>query len=123
MTRRELVKAAIEHRSAERVPYYIHLCPDTWENLKPDVGAETPDDFLDNDVVGLAPPWWRWHELGVDWADLDTPASPAKVIGTGSYEDFVCQIKQTADWPYSINSGRPLFLMSRVKAAWPPHSS
>ena len=93
MTSRECVKAAIEHREAERVPYAIQLCEDAWENLKPVVGDQSREEFLDNDVKMFGPPWWTWHELGADWKGMGTPTSPAKVIGTGSYADFGESVK------------------------------
>ena len=93
MTRRELVKAAIAHQETDRVPYSIDLCGDAWEKLKPLVSQPTPGEYLDNDVAGFGPPWWNWHELGADWAGFDAPASPAKVIGAGSYSDFVDRVK------------------------------
>ena len=89
MTRRELVKAAIQHRETERVPYKIQLCPEAWERLQPVVGVDDCEAFLDNDVAGLGPPWWTWHDLAPDWQGMDPPTSRATVIGTGSYNDFV----------------------------------
>ena len=51
MTRREYVKAAIEHRTTDRVPYYIRFCGDAWESLKEVVGDLSPQDFIDDDVL------------------------------------------------------------------------
>jgi len=93
MTRRELVKAAIEHRETERVPYRIDLCSDAWDALKPTAGALSPDEFLDNDVHGFGVPWWNWFELEPDWARPEVPASRDKVVGCGDYDGFVKSIK------------------------------
>ncbi len=93
MTRRDIVKAAIQHRTAERVPYFIQLCGDAWEALKPLVDEDDLNAFLDNDVEGFGIPWWNWHELGPDWRGFSAPTSLPKVIGTGSYPDFVNGIK------------------------------
>ena len=65
MTRRDYVKAAIQHRAdtphpcADRVPYAIDLCPDAWEAVKKVVGDTSPEAFLDNDVRDFSAPWWK----------------------------------------------------------------
>lgn len=97
MTRRDLVKAAIGHREAERVPYCIDLCPEAWELLKPLAGGRTPAEFVDNDVKDIAVPWWGWHELGPDWAGFDEPTSPARVLGRGTYDKLAESIKAERD--------------------------
>ncbi|MCC6443252.1 MAG: hypothetical protein IT210_07325 [Armatimonadetes bacterium] len=97
MTRREYMKAAIEHRRAERVPYIIDVCPDAWETLQPLAGGKSCAEFIDNDIEDFAVPWWAWRGLGPDWAGSAAPASPAKVIGTGSYGDFFDSLKAAKD--------------------------
>ncbi len=97
MTRREYVKAAIEHRTTDRVPYYIRFCGDAWDALKEAVGDVSPQEFIDDDVLAFGPPWWGWHELEGDWHGMDAPASRAKVIGTGSYTDFANAVKEARD--------------------------
>ncbi|MBM3501629.1 MAG: hypothetical protein FJX74_23495, partial [Armatimonadetes bacterium] len=94
MTRRELVKAAIEHREAPRVPYIIDLCPDAWEALKPLAGEQDAAAFIANDVVDIAVPWWQWHELAPDWHGMAAPTSRPKVQGTGSYMDLPEHLKR-----------------------------
>ena len=95
MNRRDLVKAAIQHRSAERVPYFIDVCKDAWEALqnKGITGEKTQEEFIDNDVQDIAVPWWSWHNLSTDWEGMDFPSSPATTIGTGSYADIANNIK------------------------------
>lgn len=97
MTRREYVKAAIEHREADRVPYAIDLCAEAWENLKEVAGDQSQEDFVDNDVKSFGVPWWTWHELGSDWRDFGAPTSPAKVLGTGNYGQFAESVKAARD--------------------------
>ena len=58
MTSREYVKAAIEHREADRVPYLIRFCGDAWENVKEVAGDVSPQEFIDDDVWCIGPPWW-----------------------------------------------------------------
>ena len=97
MTRREYVKAAIEHRQADRVPYAIDLCSDAWEAARKVVGDESLEAFLDNDVKDFSPPWWNWHELDTDWSGMTMPRSLAKVIGRGSYPEFIDALKAARD--------------------------
>lgn len=97
MTRREYVKAAIEHRETDRVPYLIRFCGDAWEALKAAVGDVSPRDFIDDDVICFGPPWWGWNQLGSDWRGMNTPVSRPKVIGTGSYENFISSIKNARE--------------------------
>lgn len=96
MNRRELVKAAIAHRPAERVPYYIGLCPDAWEALVAQglTEGKTHDEFVNNDVQDISVPWWGWHELSEDWTKPDFPSSPAKCIGCGDYTVLAKNIKE-----------------------------
>ncbi len=102
MTRRDLVKAAIQHRTANRVPYCIDVCDDAWQALQKAgvTGGKTLDDFLDNDVQDIGVPWWGWYNLGQDWQGPATPTSPAKVIGFGNYEsihDRIRDLRQKSD--------------------------
>ena len=100
MTRRELVRAAIEHREAPRVPYIIDLCPDAWEALRPLAGDQDAAAFIDNDVLDIAVPWWQWHVLQPDWHGMDSPTSCPRVIGTGSYVDLpdtLKRLRETSD--------------------------
>ena len=97
MTRREYVKAAIEHRSTDRVPYFIRFCGDAWDGLKEVVGDMSPREFVDDDVLGFGPPWWGWHGLESDWRDMNAPTSIAKVRGTGNYAGFADAIKAARD--------------------------
>lgn len=94
MTRQQLVKAAIEHKETERVPYLIDFTSEAWEAIKARVDFSNPEEFLDNDVESFSPPWWTWHKLGEDWRGMDAPLSPATVIGTGSYTSFIESLKQ-----------------------------
>lgn len=96
MTRRELVKAAITHKPAPRVPYYILLTGELQQALAPKLGCSV-EEYLDNDVIGLYAPWWNWHDLGLDWQRFDAPMSAAKVRGCGSYEAFADQVKAARD--------------------------
>jgi uroporphyrinogen decarboxylase len=97
MERKERVKAAIAHRETERIPYFIDLTAEMTEHVQETLGVPVALDWLDNDVAFVRPPWWKWHQLGPDWRAPATPTSRAQVIGTGSYEAYVEQIKQAAE--------------------------
>jgi uroporphyrinogen decarboxylase len=96
MDRRELVKAAIQHRQAGRVPYFMDICADAWEALQEQglTEGKSQTEFVDNDVMDIAVPWWGWHELAEDWTQSDFPKSPAKCIGLGNYTDLAKNIKE-----------------------------
>jgi uroporphyrinogen decarboxylase len=97
VTSREYVKAAIEHRVTDRVPYYIRFCREAWDVVKSHVGDVSQEEFIDNDVYGISPPWWGWYKLESDWRGMEPPRSKAKVIGVGSYSDFERAIKTVKD--------------------------
>ena len=96
VTRRELVKAAINRRPLSRVPYCIDLCPDAWDMICRsglDEG-KTLEEFVDNDVQDIGVPWWNWHNLSQDWQGADFPVSPPTCSGCGSYVDLAENIKR-----------------------------
>ncbi|MFH0797270.1 MAG: hypothetical protein V2A65_09525 [Candidatus Omnitrophota bacterium] len=97
MKSRELVKEAIRHRSTERVPYAIDLCPDVWEAIGKVVADKTAEEFFDNDVKDFVYPWWDWHQLASDWTGTDVPTSRATVIGFGSYSEFIDALKKSRE--------------------------
>jgi uroporphyrinogen decarboxylase len=97
MTRREYVKAAIQHRKADRVPYLIRFCGDAWDALKTKIGDVSAREFTDDDVICFGPPWWGWYQLESDWHGMTSPKSRARVIGTGHYEGFVNTIKNARE--------------------------
>jgi len=99
MTRRELVQAAIGHRTADRAPYFLTFCADAHAALV-NAGVmreQALDAFIDNDVQDISVPWWNWYQLGADWAGPDAPISPATTIGYGSYEGLADRVKALRD--------------------------
>ncbi|MHC4983552.1 MAG: uroporphyrinogen decarboxylase family protein [Planctomycetota bacterium] len=97
MTPRELVKAAIEHRQTDVVPYYILLTGEAEERIRASLGVADVAGWLDNDVQPIAVPWWGWNELADDWRGFDAPTSKATVIGTGSYDNIADNVKAARD--------------------------
>ncbi len=97
MTRRELVKAAIEHRETPRAPYLIDLCPEAWKKIEPTAGGRTCEAYLDNDVLDIAVPWWDWHDLAADWRGADTPVTRAGTRGRGSYDRLADTVRALRD--------------------------
>jgi uroporphyrinogen decarboxylase len=92
MNRRELVKAALRHQETPRVPYCIKFTPEGEKNVKK-LGAASADEYFDNDIVTVFPPWWQWYELGDDWKQPAVPTSPPRVCGRGSYTEFFAMLK------------------------------
>ena len=97
MNRRELVKAAIQHRAAKRPPYFMDLCQEACEAYQAQIGAQDWGAFLDNDVTDISVPWWDWHNLGPDWVGMDIPKSRPTGIGAGNYKDTIDGIKAAKD--------------------------
>lgn len=99
ITRRELVKSAIGHRTTHRVPYFIQLCRDAWDVLVESgvTGGRPEEEFVDSDVQVIKVPWWNWHELGPEWAGEQFPKTTPKCIGRDSYVDLADNVKQLRD--------------------------
>ena len=97
MNRRDLVRAAITHKSTDRVPYCIAFTPDGEKELQKLIGPTSVKEFVDNDIIHINAPWWAWHELGPEWRGMDLPSTTAGVIGTGSYPDFFRSLKMLRD--------------------------
>jgi uroporphyrinogen decarboxylase len=92
MNRRELVKAALRHQETPRVPYCIKFTPEGEKNVRK-LGARSADEYFDNDIITVFPPWWHWFELGDDWKQPAAPTSRARVAGRGSYAEFFAMLK------------------------------
>lgn len=97
MNSRDLVRRALAHEETPRAPYLIRLTGDMHEKLLRERGIENREAWLDNDVYCIAPPWWRWHELGADWGGPDVPQSAPRVRGGGSYESFFETVERARD--------------------------
>lgn len=107
MTRRELVRDAIEHRPTPRVPYNIRPDREMRERLCQRLGWDSPppktlgrlglNDWLDNDVEMINIPWWTWSGLGADWRGAYPPTSPATMVGIGNYTTFYDELKALRD--------------------------
>jgi uroporphyrinogen decarboxylase len=97
MDRRQLVKASILHKQTDRIPYCISFSTEGEQRLKELIGERSAKDFVDNDIVQVSAPWWIWHELGAEWRQFASPATPPGVAGYGSYKEFFEQIKMLRD--------------------------
>lgn len=97
MSRKDLVKAAIAHKSTKRVPYCIAFTPDGEKRLQELIGQRSAKDFVDNDIIQVNAPWWEWRQLGPEWGGMVPPATPGKVIGNGSYQAFFDLLKTLRD--------------------------
>jgi len=97
MTRRELVKAAIQHRQTPMVPYNIALTGEARDLVGKKLGIADVERWIDNDVQGIGVPWWDWYQLGEDWRSFDAPTGKATVIGRGSYDNLADNVKAARD--------------------------
>jgi uroporphyrinogen-III decarboxylase len=97
MTRRELVRTAIGHREAARIPYLIDFCQDAWETMLPRAGGLDQGAFVDNDVESFNPVWWGWGQLEADWKGFDPPHSRDHVVGRGSYTELFEGMKRARE--------------------------
>ncbi len=98
MTRRDMVKAAIQHEETDRVPYCIGFTGDGGRRLQELIGKVSVAEYTDNDVIEISPPWWTWKDLGPEWKESpDPPTSVATVTGLGSYAEFFDKLKLLRD--------------------------
>jgi uroporphyrinogen decarboxylase len=92
-----MVKDAISHKATERVPYCIDFTREARSIFQEKTGCRSADEFIDNDIIQVSPPWWGWDGLGPEWGLMDAPASVPGVQGRGSYSDFRDQLKMLRD--------------------------
>jgi uroporphyrinogen decarboxylase len=97
MSRRDTVKAAIDHKDTDRVPYCISFTKDGRQRLEEHLGTRSAKDYLDNDVIQIGPPWWGWQGLGPEWRRMDAPTTRSTVRARGSYDDFFDRLKMLGD--------------------------
>ena len=97
MNRRDLVKAAIAHKTTERVPYCISFTSDGEKRFQELIGKRSAKDFADNDIIQVNAPWWEWYQLGPEWQSMEPPPTTATVLGNGSYKDFFDSLKMFRD--------------------------
>lgn len=97
MTSRERVIAAVHHQPVDRPPYIIDFTGEASEKLQPVAGEQGVAEFVDNDVLDIAVPWWQWYGLGEDWPRMSPPTSPQRTLGTGSYAGLADNLKALRD--------------------------
>lgn len=98
MDRRQLVKDAIAHKeNPRRIPYCIDFTRETREKFEKETSCRSVNEFLDNDIVQVSPPWWGWDNLGPEWKELEPPAALPGVKGNGSYPAFRDRLKMLRD--------------------------
>ncbi len=97
MNRRKLVKDVIAHKATERVPYCIDFTREARILFEQELGTQSVDEYLANDIIQIHPPWWGWDNLGPEWKGMNAPASIPGVKGNGSYSGFRDQLKMLRD--------------------------
>ena len=114
MTRRECVKAAIAHKSPDKVPVFIHLAPDgltkyndaLWERYGREDMKRLRDEgklenrnalyySMGNHVCFLENfPWWVWKDLpSAYYKEADAPDFLPETADCGSYEAFAESVR------------------------------
>lgn len=108
MTRRERVKAAIAHKTPDKVPVYIHLAPDAlhaygpalWDKYGKDDMRRLRDEgklehrnalyySMGNHVCFLENfPWWGWQNLPAEYAAPDAPDFLPDTVDYGDIDVF-----------------------------------
>ena len=102
MTRYELMKSAIAHKSCKYTPYSIPLTMEAIDLYGDQLLKDYPNEQVNEDlakgiltkfqavslaignhVVYLTPPWWGWHNLSEEYLhDIDIPDEQAEKIKT-----------------------------------------
>jgi uroporphyrinogen decarboxylase len=88
LSRKELVKAAIEHRETGRVPYFVNFTREARELFGPHFPGADLSEALGNHVHWIHPPWWRWHNVPESYGRYGDPVVLPGTRGTGGYEAF-----------------------------------
>jgi len=97
MKRRQLVIDAIAHKVTERTPYCIDFTREARLRFQQKTGNARTEEFVDNDIIQVHPPWWGWNDLGPEWKAMDAPEALPRVRGHGSYSDFFDRLKMLRD--------------------------
>ena len=100
MNRKELVRAAIEHREVGRTPYFINFTRTATETVMNHLGADDLHVAIGNSVYPVFPPWWGWYEVPAVYREYDAPEMLPQTRGTRGYselEEQLEQIKSTTD--------------------------
>ncbi len=107
MTRCERVKAAIAHKSADKIPSCIHLALDGLDRYSEKLYEKYTNEELrslhregklsfqhamyygmGNHILTVGCPWWDWYDLPAEYAAEEAPGFLPKTLGFGSYEVF-----------------------------------
>ncbi len=118
MTRRERVKAAIAHRTPDKVPTFFHLAPDglnafndrLWERYGREDMRRLRDEgkienrnalyfSMGNHVCFLENfPWWGWHNLPAEYGAEEAPGFLPDTVDYGSYENFERSVRYLREY-------------------------
>ena len=118
MTKRERVKAAIAHKTADKVPTFFHLAPDglqkygprLWERYGREdmrkLHAEGRIEYRNALYYGMGNhvallenfPWWDWKDLPASYKEAETPDFIPAVYDFGSLEVFAESIRNLREY-------------------------
>ncbi len=118
MTKRERVKAAIAHKTADKVPTFFHLAPDglqkygprLWERYGREdmrkLHAEGRIEYRNALYCGMGNhvallenfPWWDWKDLPASYKEAETPDFIPAAYDFGSLEVFAESIRNLREY-------------------------
>ena len=118
MTKRERVKAALSHKTADKVPTFFHLAPDglqkygprLWERYGREdmrkLHAEGRIEYRNALYYGMGNhvallenfPWWDWKDLPASYKEADTPDFIPAAYDFGSLEVFAESIRNLREY-------------------------
>ena len=113
MTKRERVKAAINHQKPDKTPVFIHLAPDAldaygdalWERYGREDMRRLRDEgkiegrnalyySMGSHVCLLENfPWWNWINLPAEYGAEEAPDFLPDTVDIGNYENFAASVQ------------------------------
>jgi uroporphyrinogen decarboxylase len=86
MTKREIVKATINHKETDRVPYFVTFLDEASEKIKIYYPGDDFNIAIGNYVYPVRCPFWQWDDLPASYKEFDPPEVLPGIRGYGSYE-------------------------------------
>ena len=86
MDKCEIVKAAINHRETQRIPYCVDFTEEALKRIRRHFPGRDFQLAIGNYVYQVSPPWWNWHNVPENYGALEEPDYIPQTIGRGDYE-------------------------------------
>jgi uroporphyrinogen decarboxylase len=100
ITRREAVRAAIEHTDSGHLPYALAFTGPAAEVLSAHYGTADLDQAIGNCMRCIGGPWWEFVNVPEGQTEHDAPSRLPDVRGIGGYTDFydtIARLRETTD--------------------------